>query len=80
MFFLFFELRNSEVNDAVAKKGESISIDEEGSAWIGIEATPLNLTDPNPVLNLLPKNVLHHLYYLSGGPFTSLPYGKWFSG
>ena len=77
-----FELRNSVVNDAVATKGITIANNPEGSEWIGMEATPLNVTDPNPALIALnlPKNVLHHFYYLSGGPFTSLPYGQWAIG
>ena len=40
----FFELRNSEVNDAVGKKaGKTIANDQEGSMWIGIH-TDSNIT------------------------------------
>ena len=69
----FFEQRNSVVNDKIANKAESIASFGEGgerawNVWIGIR------TDPEFSF------IQRHFYYLSGGPFTSLPYGKWFSG
>mgnify|MGYP007022709155 CR=1 FL=1 len=67
----FFELRNSEVNDAVGKKaGKTIANDQEGSMWIGIH------TDSNITTNSTERD----FFYLSGGPYTRLPYGQWFEG
>ena len=66
----FFELRNSVVNDAVAEKGKTIANNLEGSEWIGIR------TDSNLTTNSTERD----FFYLSGGPYTRLPYGQWFSG
>jgi len=61
-----FEPRSSIVNDAVAKKGQTIANNLEGSQWIGIR------TDPAPAKR--------HFHYLSGGNFTAIPYGQWYPG
>ena len=69
--YIFFELRNSEVNDAVGKKaGETIANDPEGSMWIGMR------TDSNLTTNSTERD----FFYLSGGPYTRLPWGKWYPG
>ena len=67
----FFELRNSVVNEAVGKKaGETIASDPEGSMWIGMR------TDSTITTNSTQRD----FFYLSGGPYTRLPYGQWHSG
>jgi len=58
-----FEPRNTEVNEEVAKKASAFSGPANPRWWIGIRAVP----------DRMPR----HFYYLSGGPFTSLPYGYW---
>ena len=65
----FFQLRNSVVNDAVANKGKTIANNQEGSQWIGIR------TDSNITTNS--SQPQRNFFYLSGGPFTSIPYGQW---
>ena len=68
IYNIFFEPRNSVVNDAVANKAMVNSPTGVGSQWIGIR------TDPNfPYIQ-------QHFYYLSGGPYTSLSYGKFYPG
>ena len=65
IYNIFFEPRNTEVNEEVAKKASAFSgpAIADNRWWIGIRAVP----DRTP----------RHFYYLSGGPFTSLPYGYW---
>ena len=58
------------VNDAVAKKGRTIANNEEGSEWIGIR------TDSNLTTN----STQRIFFYISGGPYTRLPFGKWYPG
>jgi len=69
-----FEPRNSKVNDAVAEKGKTVANPEDqftGSEWIGIR------TDSNITSN---STTYRNFFWLSGGNFTSLSYGQWFSG
>jgi len=66
-----FEPRNSVVNDKVAKKGKTIANDKEGSMWIGIR-TDSNITAGQPTQR--------DFFYLSGGPYSTRPYGQWLSG
>merc|ERR1712210_176324 len=66
-----FEPRNSVVNEAVGKKaGETIASDLEGSMWIGMR------TDSKITTNSTQRD----FFYLSGGPYTRLPYGQWHLG
>ena len=66
----FFELRNSVVNEAVGKKaGETIASDLEGSMWIGMRTHYITT-----------NSTQRDFFYLSGGPYTRLPYGQWHSG
>ena len=71
IYIFFFELRNSVVNDKVAKKGKTIANDKEGSMWIGIR-TDSNITAGQPTQR--------DFFYLSGGPYSTRPYGQWLSG
>ena len=70
--YIFFELRNSVVNDAVANKGKTTANNLEGSQWIGIR------TDSNITTNS--SQPQRNFFYLSGGPFTSIPYAQWLDG
>jgi len=70
-----FEPRNSVVNDKVARKGKTIANEPggtaQGSQWIGIR-TDSNITAGQPTQR--------DFFYLSGGPYSTRPYGQWLSG